>query len=382
MIQPEKPWGVAKKSRRSEDTETNEISDKAKSRYQQENPVSVIVSFGLLLLLVFAFKQSVLDANNIPSGSMIPTLKVGDYLFVNKMRYSLRLPFLGTEILRIDDPKRGEIITFIPREATEKNYVKRVIGIPGDRIRIRYLGVCDPELPVQRVDQPEYSCSTEFDDGGYQGPDIAFVEYKPNDEGEWKHFSYRELNPQESRTILSDADSASVLHPQIVPEVQTDVPVVFEEDIEGHKHLMVERYRGITLEHGSICPSLRTTGCVLGEDKYFVMGDNRDDSKDSRFTGVGLIDRGSIQGKALIIYFSIDWRDQICQDFMLRAGTADMGLSGYRLEDFPPEDQVEYCSAMDQNILGENIWQYVVRTVLYRIPRMDVRWSRLGHILH
>ncbi|MCB1140131.1 MAG: signal peptidase I, partial [Leptospiraceae bacterium] len=96
------------------------MSDKAKSRYQQENPVSVIVSFGLLLLLVFAFKQSVLDANNIPSGSMIPTLKVGDYLFVNKMRYSLRLPFLGTEILRIDDPKRGEIITFIPREATEK----------------------------------------------------------------------------------------------------------------------------------------------------------------------------------------------------------------------------------------------------------------------
>ena len=102
-----------------------------------------------------------LDANNIPSGSMIPTLKVGDYLFVNKMRYSLRLPYLGTELLRIDDPNRGDIITFIPREETEKNYVKRVIGVPGDRIRIRYLGVCDPEFPVERVPMPRGGCIDE-----------------------------------------------------------------------------------------------------------------------------------------------------------------------------------------------------------------------------
>lgn len=341
----------------------------------------MLLSFVFLLILVFAFKQSVLDANNIPSGSMIPTLKVGDYLFVNKMRYSLRLPFLGTELLRIDDPERGDIITFVPRKETEKNYVKRVIGLPGDRIRIRYLSVCDPELPLDRTDEPEYNCSTEIQDGSYQGPDIAYLEYKPGDEGDWQHFQYRELSPPESRSILVDSDSPSVLHPEIVPGIQTDVPVVLEETIEGRSHLLVERVR-ITHGDANICPSLRTTGCVLEEEQYFVMGDNRDDSKDSRYSDVGLIDRDTIQGKALIIYFSIDWRDQICQDFSLRASSGDMGIDGYRLEDFPPEEQVEHCSAMDQRILSENIWQYLVRTVLYRVPRMDVRWGRIGNLLH
>tara|TARA_Y100001937_G_scaffold81643_3_gene110476 strand:- start:79603 stop:80733 length:1131 start_codon:yes stop_codon:yes gene_type:complete len=369
-------WGVARKNQSSRESESE------KSNQERENPFSVLISFVFLLILVFAFKQSMLDANNIPSGSMIPTLKVGDYLFVNKMRYSLRLPYLGTELLRIDDPKRGDIITFIPREETEKNYVKRVIGLPGDRIRIRYIGVCDPDLPLERASNPEYTCSSEYQDGAYQGPDVAFVEYKPNDSGEWQHFTYKELGPDESRTILTDSDSSSVLHPEIVPGYQSDVPVVFEETIEGRKHLIVERFRGITLDHGSICPTFRTTGCVLGEDKYFVMGDNRDDSKDSRYHEVGLIDRGSIQGKALIIYFSIDWRDQICHDYSMSMNGADMGIDGFRLEDFPVEDQIEYCSTMDQYIVRENIWQYLVRTALYRIPRMDVRWSRLGDLLH
>jgi signal peptidase I len=292
------------------------------------------------------------------------------------------LPYIGTEIMRIDDPKRGDIITFIPREETEKNYVKRVIGLPGDRIRIRYLGVCDPEFPVERSDNPEYSCSTEFQDSAYQAPDLAYVEYKPNDEGEWQHFTYRELSAEESRAILTDADSSSVLHPEVVPGYQSDVPVVFEETIEGKKHLIVERFRGVALDHGSICPTFKTTGCVLGEDKYFVMGDNRDDSKDSRFHEVGTIDRGSIQGKALIIYFSIDWRDQICYDYSMGSNNAEFGVDGFRLENFPVEDQVEYCSNMDQYMLHENLWQYLMRTALYRVPRMDVRWSRLGNLLH
>ena len=374
MIGRSEVWGVARKKHSKEENE--EVYD------SKENPFSVIVSFGILLLLVFAFKQSMLDANNIPSGSMIPTLKVGDYLFVNKMRYSLRLPYIGSELLRIDDPQRGDIITFIPREETEKNYVKRVIGLPGDRIRIRYLNVCDPELPVERAKTPQYDCSTEFQEGRYQSPDLAYVEYKPHDQGEWQHFTYRELSPEESESILVDADSASVLHPSVVPGYQSDVPVVFEENIEGKKHLIVERFRGISLDHGSICPTFNTTGCVLGEDKYFVMGDNRDDSKDSRFHEVGSIDRASIQGKALIIYFSIDWRDQICYEFSRGRTNAEFGVDGFRLQDFPVEDQVEYCSTMDQYIMHENLWQYLVRTVLYRIPRMDVRWSRLGDLLH
>ncbi|MFQ3912872.1 signal peptidase I, partial [Leptospira interrogans] len=78
----------------------------------QESPISSTFSFILIVILVFAFKSSVLDANNIPSGSMIPTLKIGDFLFVNKMRYSIRMPFTESELIRIDDPQRGDIVTF------------------------------------------------------------------------------------------------------------------------------------------------------------------------------------------------------------------------------------------------------------------------------
>lgn len=113
----------------------------------EESPISSAFSFILIVILVFAFKSSVLDANNIPSGSMIPTLKIGDFLFVNKMRYSVRMPFTEAELIRIDDPQRGDIVTFAPplralslgdsRDGFfAKRYVKRVVGLPGDTIRI------------------------------------------------------------------------------------------------------------------------------------------------------------------------------------------------------------------------------------------------------
>ncbi|MCB1165691.1 MAG: signal peptidase I [Leptospiraceae bacterium] len=349
---------------------------------KEEHPVSVIISFGILLFLVFAFKQSVLDANNIPSGSMIPTLKVGDYLFVNRMRYSFRLPFLGTEVIHIDEPQRGDIITFIPREEPDKNYVKRVIGMPGDRIRIRNLNLCNPEIPVERVANPEYTCDETENLDRYRSPDIAYVEYRPADSGEWKHFTYRELGPEESRAILEDSDSTSVLHPEVVPGIQTDVPVVLEENIEGKKHYIVERYHYMGADIApSMCPAISTTGCVLEPNRYFVMGDNRDDSKDSRFTGVGPIERSTILGKALIIYFSIDWRDRICHDFDASMA-GGIGIHAFKLKDFTVDDQIAHCSPIDRMQDAETLWQYLVRTVLYRIPRMDVRWSRLGQILH
>src|SRR5690606_16007679 len=77
----------------------------------RESVASIVFSLLLLVLTVFAFKQSILDANNIPSGSMIPTLLVGDYLFVNKMRYSLRVPWTRIRLVDYDHPKRGDIVT-------------------------------------------------------------------------------------------------------------------------------------------------------------------------------------------------------------------------------------------------------------------------------
>jgi len=70
----------------------------------------------------------------IPTGSMIPTLLVGDFIVVNKYAYGLRLPVLGTKILDVDSPKNGEVMVFIPPHKDDY-YIKRVIGIPGDKIR-------------------------------------------------------------------------------------------------------------------------------------------------------------------------------------------------------------------------------------------------------
>lgn len=347
---------------------------------QKESPVAFARSLGILFILVFAFKQSVLDANNIPSGSMIPTLKIGDYLFVNKMRYSLRIPFLNTEILRIDDPERGDIVTFIPPGDPGKHYVKRVVGTPGDRLRITNVSVCDPSLPVERSEQSEYSCN-QIREFGLQEPVIAFLEYKENDEGPWKHYALAELNPEEGRRELINADNVGVLHPDLLPEnrLKRRLPVVFTEKTGSHRHMIVETQNATHVE--TLCGEIDTAGCVLPEDEYFLMGDNRDDSKDSRYWQVGPIHRRDIYGKALIIYFSINWRDSICQEYSEQFASMNDPSAGFPLEDFPPEEQLEHCSPMDSVSASESVFQYMIRTVLYRIPRMSVRWDRPGTLL-
>ena len=89
---------------------TNDLEGTKKSNGEQ-GLISSTISLIFIILVVFAFKSSILDANNIPSGSMLPTLKIGDFLFVNKMRYSFRMPFSESELFRYDNPKRGDIVT-------------------------------------------------------------------------------------------------------------------------------------------------------------------------------------------------------------------------------------------------------------------------------
>lgn len=389
------------------------------SREDSLTSVLSIGSLALLILVVFAFKDFVLDANNIPSGSMIPTLKIGDYLFVNKMRYSLRVPFAGTEVWHIDDPVRGDIITFIPPYEKDKHYVKRVMGVPGDRLRVRPVRVCElaadlarnsttaPEAAASIALENERKNSTQDAKAGpetdplkdlcagrparWEEPVVAVVEYRPGDRGPWLNYGPRPLSLSEARQILTDSDNVGVLQPDQWPEdgYERTLPIVLKETVGGHDHLIVEKYLPGEGSRAELCPDIETAGCLIPEDRYLVMGDNRDDSKDSRM--IGYIERGNILGKALVIYFSINWYDEICQEYWDRfrngSGDADTAV-GFRIEEFSPEHQYTACAAGDTQTYRRSnesvpgfFGRYIWHTVSSRIPRMDVRWSRPGTLL-
>ncbi|MBL8032139.1 MAG: signal peptidase I [Leptospiraceae bacterium] len=101
-----------------------------------------VFSLAGLVAFVFAIKTSVLDANNIPSPSMEPTLMIGDFLFVNKMRYTIDLPYTNIHLIRISEPQRGDIVTFTPPQDSSqvmgKTLVKRVVGVPGDIVEVNH----------------------------------------------------------------------------------------------------------------------------------------------------------------------------------------------------------------------------------------------------
>jgi signal peptidase I len=93
-------------------------------------------SFFPVLAVVLVLRSFIIEPFQIPSGSMVPTLLVGDYILVNKFTYGLRLPVLGNKIVEVDDPKRGDVMVFFPPHK-DIYYIKRVIGLPGDQISYR-----------------------------------------------------------------------------------------------------------------------------------------------------------------------------------------------------------------------------------------------------
>ncbi|MBF0453561.1 MAG: signal peptidase I [Magnetococcales bacterium] len=187
-----------------------------------------------IALTVRAF---VVEPFKIPSGSMIPTLLVGDYLFVSKSAYGFRLPFTQSRILMGDGPERGDVAVFeYPRDPS-KDYIKRVVGLPGDRIVYR-----NKRLYIN----------------GSQ------VEYQPV--GEYTYQTVRDT--QEEATL-------------------------FTEKLEGAPHpILVQSYSFMDGYTDQVVPS----------GHYFVMGDNRDNSNDSR--AWGFVPAHRLVGKALRIFWS------------------------------------------------------------------------------
>jgi len=206
-----------------------------------------IVSLILLILAILLLRYSVIEPYKIPSGSMIPTLKIGDHIFVNKLAYGLRIPFMG-EVKRWAEPKRGEVVIFTPPLDTGKVYVKRLIGMPGDRIRVEDDKLYENDTFIKKVETDFYP-------------------------------------------IMKDVADDE----QYNPENYT----LYMEDLEGVKHYALQ------IKDRTRLYNIFSTEVVVPEGSLFFMGDNRDNSQDSRVWGFA--SRSEVRGKAMFIWLSLDW---------------------------------------------------------------------------
>lgn len=211
-------------------------SDKAVENAQRE-PVVVeyAKSFFPVLLVVLVLRSFLAEPFQIPSGSMIPTLEVGDFILVNKFTYGIRLPVVGTKVVAMNEPKRGEVMVFIPPH-DKRYFIKRVVGLPGDTIR-------------------------------YENKQL-FI----NDE------------PVESELI----ERTSIAMPG---------------GMMGEGLLLNETLGGV--EHQTQIAAFAARGnartvWVVPEGHYFMMGDNRDNSADSRVWGT--VPEANIVGKAFAVW--------------------------------------------------------------------------------
>lgn len=225
-----------------------------KPKYDRKWLIENVKSFGVAILLVLVIRSSIVEAFKIPSGSMIPTLLVGDHIFVNKFAYGVKIPFsdlINDEpyfISKPSMPERGDIIVFKYPKDTSYYYIKRVIGIPGDRIRVRdkVLYINDKALERTPSNHPEI------------------------------------IDALEGRQY----DKTSI--------------ELFEEPnaTTGRKHfILLDKNNYITENYGEI---------TVPQDNIFVMGDNRDFSNDSRFWG--FVPFKYVRGKAMVIWLSL-WLD-------------------------------------------------------------------------
>jgi signal peptidase I len=191
--------------------------------------------FVLMILIVSSLRSALADWNDVPTGSMKPTIQEGDRVVVNKLAYDLKIPFTTINVVKWGNPERGDIVVlFSPVDGTR--LVKRVVAVPGDQVEMR-----DNQLYVNG-----------------------------------------RLAKQSPIAIVSSDDYGSAY--------------VLDEDLYGHMHKVM-----LTPE----IPAVRSFGPVpVPEGNYFVLGDNRDNSNDSRF--IGFIERRRIVGKAVAVAFSLD----------------------------------------------------------------------------
>jgi len=204
-----------------------------------------------VIVSVFFLRSFLVEPFKIPSGSMIPTLLVGDLILVNKFHYGLRLPVLNTKITQGEKPQRGDVMVFRYPPKPSLDYIKRVVGLPGDTVAYlnKRLTINGQVIDTQAV--PEF-----FDEDAMR----YFKQY----EEKLGNQSHRLLNDEQRPAFVPGADKFP--------------------GYEGCNYTV----EGVT--------------CKVPEGHYFMMGDNRDNSMDSRYWG--FVPEKNIVGKAFFVWMN------------------------------------------------------------------------------
>ena len=213
------------------------LQKKTPGESASDRPPNVIVdyarSFFPVLLVVLVIRSFVFEPFRIPSGSMMPTLLQGDYIFVKKYSYGLRLPVLETKIIDTGEPERGDVVVFRLPSEPSVNYIKRVVGLPGDRV---------------------------------------------------EYLNHRLTINGESIPLSRDTEA-----------IAGNGAPRFIENLDGRSHAILIASPGNTIRDGVY---------EVPEGSYFMLGDNRDNSKDSRF--IGMIPETHLVGEAVRIWMHMD----------------------------------------------------------------------------
>lgn len=209
------------------------------------------VSFFPVILFVFILRSFIFEPFRIPSGSMLPTLQNGDFILVNKFQYGVRIPILNKKLIPLQNPKAGDVLVFRYPVDPSIDYIKRVVGVPGDMIRYegKQLYVNDKRIDLTPV-------------GQYFEPDRnSYVSQFNEQLGQGSHQIL--LNTQQNQDYM---------------------PITRFPYLENCEY------------------TRQTVECMVPEGYYFVMGDNRDNSLDSRYWG--FVPDENVVGRAFFIWMN------------------------------------------------------------------------------
>jgi signal peptidase I len=215
--------------------------------------VEYSVSFFPVILIVFLLRSFLVEPFKIPSSSMVPTLLVGDFILVNKFTYGIRLPVINKKVVALGEPRRGDVIVFRFPEDASLDYIKRVVGVPGDRIEYRNkrLSINGQAVPLRQVE-----------------------DYLSKERMQFSSRFVETLGVEHQ--ILQDPDAPAGLGGG-----------------------------GRSFPFAENC-NYNVTGltCTVPPGHYFMMGDNRDNSSDSRVWG--FVPDENIVGKAFFIWLNLN----------------------------------------------------------------------------